>query len=202
MDIHCKYLIFEGVQEFPESHTGANICAKIWDVLGNFQIRDKVWVMEKWMISKCNDFCSDKFFLQCKFYETKFDSKWSTERELAEYIVKVSQERYRRVKLPLLWLVTTTFKLMKCVDITKHEKSGEITTLLIGYSVSGYTISISAYQCCIQNTHNFICWILCWNKCLNNNTISSIYYTRIILWAILQHYGVETSFTFYSFFIV
>ena len=39
---------------------------------------------------------------QCKFYETKFDSKWSTERELAEYIVKVSQERYRRVKLPLL----------------------------------------------------------------------------------------------------
>ena len=39
---------------------------------------------------------------ECKFYETKFDSKWSTERELAEYIVKVSQERYRRVKLPLL----------------------------------------------------------------------------------------------------
>ena len=39
---------------------------------------------------------------ECKFYETKFDSKWSTERELAEYVVKVSQERYRRVKLPLL----------------------------------------------------------------------------------------------------
>ena len=43
---------------------------------------------------------------------------------------------------------------MKCVDITKHEKSGEITTLVIGYSVSGYMISISAYQfMCSKNTN-------------------------------------------------
>ena len=39
---------------------------------------------------------------ECKFYETKADTNWSTDRELAEYIVKVSRERYRRVKLPLL----------------------------------------------------------------------------------------------------
>ena len=42
---------------------------------------------------------------------------------------------------------------MKCVDITRHEKACEITTILIGYFVSGYNISISAYQLmCSKNT--------------------------------------------------
>ena len=46
----------------------------------------------------------------------------------------------------------STFKLMKCVDITKHEKACEIATLFIGYLVSGYLISISAYQLLYSNT--------------------------------------------------
>ena len=115
---------------------------------------------------------------ECRFYETKFDKKWSTDRELAEYIVKVSQERYRRVKLPLLWLVISEFKLMKCVDITRHEKACEIATLFIGYLVSGYIISISAYQLmCSKYYYNlFYNWILYWNKCLNNNSSSYFKY--------------------------
>ena len=44
---------------------------------------------------------------------------------------------------------------MKCVDITEHEKDCEIeTVIIIGYNVSGYSASISAYQfMCSKNTN-------------------------------------------------
>ena len=39
---------------------------------------------------------------ECKWYETKWDEKCSTERELANYLVKINRERLKKVKMPIL----------------------------------------------------------------------------------------------------
>ena len=38
---------------------------------------------------------------QCQFYNTKFNSDWKTDKELAMYLVKVNQERVVRFHSPL-----------------------------------------------------------------------------------------------------
>ena len=45
---------------------------------------------------------------------------------------------------------------MRCVDITEHEKDCEIATVIIGYNVSGYSASISAYQFMYSKNTNVI----------------------------------------------
>ena len=37
----------------------------------------------------------------CQFYDTKWDNSWKLESEIAAYLVKVSRERYIKVKRPL-----------------------------------------------------------------------------------------------------
>ena len=37
----------------------------------------------------------------CKFYDTKWDDKFQLEKDLASYLVKISRERFIKVKLPL-----------------------------------------------------------------------------------------------------
>ena len=39
---------------------------------------------------------------ECKWYETKWDEKCSTEGELANYLVKINRERLKKVKMPIL----------------------------------------------------------------------------------------------------
>ena len=38
---------------------------------------------------------------QCLFYDTKWDDNWQTEDEIADYLVKISRERFIKVKMPL-----------------------------------------------------------------------------------------------------
>ena len=38
----------------------------------------------------------------CSFYDTKWNENWTTEEEIAEYIVALNRERFRRQKMPIL----------------------------------------------------------------------------------------------------
>ena len=38
---------------------------------------------------------------ECKFYDNKWDPKWKLEVEIAAYIVRISRERFQKVKMPL-----------------------------------------------------------------------------------------------------
>ena len=39
--------------------------------------------------------------IQCKFYDTGWNDKWTSEKEIASYIVRASRERFIKVKMPL-----------------------------------------------------------------------------------------------------
>jgi len=39
--------------------------------------------------------------IRCKFYDTGWNEKWTSEKEIATYIVKASRERFVKVKMPL-----------------------------------------------------------------------------------------------------
>ena len=38
----------------------------------------------------------------CPFYYTKWDEKWTTEEEIANYLVLLNRERFKRQKMPIL----------------------------------------------------------------------------------------------------
>ena len=37
----------------------------------------------------------------CRFYDNKWNDKWESEDEIAEYLVKISREHFIKVKMPL-----------------------------------------------------------------------------------------------------
>ena len=39
--------------------------------------------------------------IECKFYDTKWNHEWSSEEEIAKFLVKISRERMIKVKMPL-----------------------------------------------------------------------------------------------------
>ena len=52
----------------------------------------------------------------CMWYETKWSDKWSTESDIANFLVKINRERLKKVKMPILWRSMIMYMYLKTLE--------------------------------------------------------------------------------------
>ena len=62
--------------------------------------------------------------IECKFYDTKWNHEWSSEEEIAKFLVKISRERMIKVKMPLFYKVIR--KQIQSFMYTKYPRSSKV----------------------------------------------------------------------------